>query len=341
MRAYPFLVVPVLLLWACGSEPVSDEPVVNPDAPQGNLVQITGEAQGTTYAIQYVEADSNASSHATTIDQILGNVDKSLSLWDTTSVITQINKPYAGIGNFSDPHDLMAVVWNLSLEVYEHSGHAFDPSVYPLVNAWGFGLTNAESMTEEKVDSLRALVGFDRIVFSDVLGEDGRYALHIEKPSPEVKVDFNAVAQGYTVDVVSDFLELNGIENFIVEIGGEVRAIGMSPAGRPWRVQIDRPVEGNAHERQAVVNLENKALATSGSYRKVREVNGNKYSHTIDPFTGYPVTHNLLSVTVLADECAYADAYATAFMVLGLEKAKALMASGNLTAHGMLLHLCG
>ena len=190
---------------------------------------------------------------------------------------------------------------------------AFDPTVSPLINAWGFGFKNGVPMTPEIVDSLWHLVGMERV---ELLG--GR----LYKDDPRMTLNFSAIAKGYAVDVVASFLRGKGVENYLVEIGGEVVARGKNERGEIWRVGIDTPDEGNVAggEIDAVVMLDDAALATSGNYRNFRIVDGRRVAHTINPATGYPVQHSLLSATVLASDCMTADAYATAFMVLGVEK---------------------
>ena len=209
-------------------------------------------------------------------------------------------------------------IFNLSKEIHSNTTGAFDPTVGPLVNAWGFGFTDRMKVDQNVVDSLLPLVNFHKVKIAEnkVIKEDSR-----------IQFDFNAIAQGYSVDLVGKLLESKGIENYLIDIGGEVLAKGKKPNGDLWEVGIEKPKDNASYGEglQAIVKLENKALATSGNYRKFYEVNGIRYSHTIDPKTGYPVQHSLLSVSVLADECATADAYATAFMVLGLEKSKTLL----------------
>ncbi|MCH7859882.1 MAG: FAD:protein FMN transferase [Candidatus Marinimicrobia bacterium] len=200
----------------------------------------------------------------------------------------------------------------------ERTDGAFDPTVAPLVNAWGFGFTEgASDVDSAMIDSILNYVNYKLV----------RLENHkIAKDKPGVMLDFNAIAQGYTVDVLADFLESKGIDNYLIELGGELKARGKNQDEKWWKIGIDKPVENiNEREIEAVIELKNKALATSGSYRKFYVKDGIKYSHTIDPKTGYPVNHSLLSATVLANDCMTADAYATAFMVIGIEKANAFL----------------
>jgi thiamine biosynthesis lipoprotein len=201
------------------------------------------------------------------------------------------------------------------VQISEKTDGAFDFTIGPLVNAWGFGFKGKMKMDSAVVDSLRKLVNYKtvRIV-------DGK----IYKDEKGVQFDFNAIAQGYAVDVLGQYLEGKGIRNYLIDIGGEVLGKGGKPDGQFWIVGIENPTTDSLSERtlNSKVYLKDRALATSGSYRKYYEENGIRYSHTIDPSTGYPVRHSLLSVSVLADDCATADGYATAFMVMGYEKAK-------------------
>jgi thiamine biosynthesis lipoprotein len=205
------------------------------------------------------------------------------------------------------------------MDVSANTAGAFDITVGPLVNAWGFGFTDRMKVDQHVVDSLIPLVGYTKVQLVE-----GR----LIKQDQRIRIDFNAIAQGYAVDVVASYLESNGIHCFLVDIGGEVLARGVKTGGEKWNVGIEVPAENADAERkvQAIVTLEDMALSTSGNYRKYFEENGIRYSHTIDPASGYPVKHSLLSVSVLAKDCMTADAYATAFMVMGLEKAKVFLA---------------
>lgn len=281
---------------------------------KSEYIYFDGFTQGTTYHITYESPDSI--NYKEDIEYLLAEFDSSLSTYNTASVISKINR------NESNRTDYyLHTVLQKSKEVYETTDGAFDITVAPLVNAWGFGFKNREEMTAEKVDSILEFVGFNLITFNDS---------GIEKKNPRVMIDMNAIAQGYSVDVVADFLENKGINNYLVEIGGEVKTKGMNPDHKAWRIGIDKPVDNNfipGADLQAIIKLNNKSLATSGNYRKFYEENGVKYSHTINPKTGYSVNHSLLSATVIAKDCITADAFATAFMVLGLEKSYNLVMS--------------
>ncbi|OFY34332.1 MAG: hypothetical protein A2275_11880 [Bacteroidetes bacterium RIFOXYA12_FULL_35_11] len=269
---------------------------------------IEGRTQGTTFHITYASYDSTH--YGKEIDSILNRIDNSLSVYNPSSVVSSLNKNL--YDTVSDLYFLET--FRNALDVSEATFGAFDVTVAPLVNAWGFGFKNKIRLDSLKVDSLLSLVGFKKIEFKDN---------KIIKKDPRVQMDFNAIAQGYTVDVIVRFFESKKVSDYLVEIGGEVRGKGVNKKGLSWRIGIDKPLDASTEETrelQAIVSLNNKAIATSGSYRKFYEENGIRYSHTIDPSTGYPVRHNLLSVSVLADDASTADAYATAFMVMGIEK---------------------
>lgn len=275
---------------------------------KSDYVSFGGFTQGTTYSISYESPE--LINYQSEIEVLLAEFDTSLSTYNPKSVITGINM------NQSDNTDhFINVVLEKAKEIYSISNGAFDITVAPLVNAWGFGFKNKEEMTNAKVDSILEFVGFNLIQFNDS---------NISKSDPRIMLDMNAIAQGYSVDVVADFLEEKGITNYLVEIGGEVKTKGINSKGKDWKIGIDKPFDNNnipGENLQAIVKLSNKSLATSGNYRKFYERDGIKYSHTINPKTGYPVTHSLLSATVVANDCITADAYATAFMVMGIEEA--------------------
>ncbi len=277
-------------------------------SPKHPYIHLRGEAQGTTFHIAY--ADPQGRDFSATVDSLFRLIDRSMSLWDSTSVIRRINRNEPNV--LLDEH--FVAVFERSQQLAQLTNGAFDITVAPLVRAWGFsykkGLPPPDTAT---VDSLRQLVGYIKV------------RLHngtLQKDDPHIEIDMNAIAQGYTVDLIADFLERNGIAHYMVEVGGEVRAAGQNERSETWRIGIDKPTEetqGKKRPLQAVVALRNKALATSGSYRKFIERDGKKFSHAIDPKTGYPVQHQLLRVSVMADDCTTADALATAFLVLGLE----------------------
>ncbi len=275
-------------------------------------VSFSGMAQGTYYAVTYF--DPQGRDFQAGIDSLLRAFDQSVSMWMPESVISRINRGDSGV--ICD--EIFMQTYRLARKVAEESGGAFDYTIGPLANAWGFGFKDRQHVDQEVVDSLLPLVDFRMVRL------DGNRIL-MDKEGMEF--NFNAVAQGYSVDLVGDYLASNGINNYLVDIGGEVLARGSKPGQGPWKVGIEKPSEAEFSERelQATIMLTDKALATSGNYRKFFIENGLRYSHTLDPQTGFPVTHSLLSASVLADDCGTADAWATAFMVMGLEKARSIL----------------
>ena len=242
-------------------------------------------------------------------------MDASLSPFNEKSVITHVNKNEAVT---LDDHFI--TVFRLSSEIYKDTEGAFDITVAPLVNAWGFGFKNGITPDCHAIDSLMQFVGFDKVKL-----QDGK----IIKTDDRLMLDCSAIAKGYGVDVVARLLKSKGIDNYMVEIGGEIVASGENPKGAPWRIGVSKPDDDSvsvSNEIQGIINISNRAMATSGNYRNFYYKGGKKYAHTIDPKTGCPVQHSILSATVVSDECAKADAYATAFMVMGLDKAKAVLA---------------
>ena len=277
-------------------------------------IRLEGKAQGTTFSIIY--ADSLQRNFAKETDSLFRKIDKSLSLWDTTSILSNFNKNTPN--TIADEH--FEKNFKRSMEISQITEGAFDVTIAPLVKRWGFHFKKNETAPNyAEVKSLLTCCGWQKIRLEKGV---------LVKEKPCMLLDFNAIAQGYTVDIMAQFLENQGIKNYMVEIGGEVRAAGHNETGELWQIGIDKPVEnaGNMAQEgrplQRIVALSGKSMATSGSYRKFIVRDGKKYSHLIDPATGFPVQHNLLSVSVIADNCTDADAFATAFMVMGLEKAK-------------------
>ena len=282
------------------------------DTVEPKLIKFQGQTQGTYYAVTYF--DSDARNFKEDVENLLDEFDQVASIWVENSLISKVNRNETTQVTDSVFEDL----YYRSAVIFRVSGGAFDPTVGPLVNAWGFGFTNRLKMDSVVVDSLLPLVGFDKVRFDNE---------KIVKMDPRIQLDFNAIAQGYSVDLIGKLLEEKGIDNYLVDIGGEVLAKGKKPDGEPWKVGIEKPSDHAEYGEslEAIVKLENKAMATSGNYRKFYEEGGIRYSHTIDPKTGYPVQHSLLSVSVMAGDCATADGWATAFMVLGLEKSREII----------------
>ncbi|OFX90988.1 MAG: hypothetical protein A2X06_04125 [Bacteroidetes bacterium GWC2_40_22] len=276
---------------------------------KAEFANFNGFAQGTTYSIVY-ESRKNTSpdSLKREVEKILRDFDMSLSLYQDSSILSKVNRNEdVKIDSFFEE------VFRKSALVSEMTGGAFDITVGPLVRAWGFGPDDRKNFSEQKRDSLLRLIGMDKVSLSN-----GK----LSKTDPAINLDFNAIAQGYSVDVVSRYFDGQGIDNYLVEIGGEVRARG-TKNGNLWRIGIDKPEDNNiipGQSLQAIVTMTDKSLATSGNYRKFYVEDGIKYSHTIDPKTGYPARNRLLSATILAGDCATADGIATACMVMGHEK---------------------
>ena len=271
----------------------------------------SGLVFGTSYNITYQSNDNLKPE----IEKTLAEVDASLSPFNEKSVITHVNKNEAVT---LDDHFI--TVFRLSSEIYKDTEGAFDITVAPLVNAWGFGFKNGITPDRHAIDSLMQFVGFDKVKL-----QDGK----IIKTDDRLMLDCSAIAKGYGVDAVARLLKSKGIDNYMVEIGGEIVASGENPKDAPWRIGVSKPDDDSvsvSNEIQGIINISNRAMATSGNYRNFYYKGGKKYAHTIDPKTGCPVQHSILSATVVSDECAKADAYATAFMVMGLDKAKAVLA---------------
>ncbi len=280
--------------------------LLNCNQPAIQTISIEGKAQGTTWHITLLS--DNHTNYKEAIDSILKKIDSSLSTYVPTSVISRINQNDTGV----IVDDYFMEVFNKSMEVSDNTNGLFDITVAPVINAWGFGFSKKAAVDSTLVDSLLDFVGYKMVRL------EGK---KLVKEKPGVMLDFNAIAQGYTVDVLAAYLESKGIHNYLVELGGEVKTSGKKN-NKNWTVGIDQPNENNTDGRplQAIIQLNGKGLATSGNYRKFYVENGKKYAHIIDPYTGYPSKHNLLSATVIADDCMTADAYATAFMVMGPEK---------------------
>lgn len=274
------------------------------------LLSSEGDIFGTTYHISYEYSEPLDSA----ILARLKEVDASLSMFNEQSTVSHIN---SGASDLTDP--LFRHVYGIAERVARETSGAYDVTVAPLVNLWGFGFKERENVTDAKVDSILQFVGYEKVKLT---GD------RLTKSDPRVQLDFSSVAKGYGVDRVATLFDSLGIKNYMVEIGGEVIVKGLHPdggSGRPWKIGIPKP-QTDGEELQTTLTVTNVAMATSGNYRRFYEQNGRRYAHTIDPHTGRPVQHELLSATVFAPDCATADAYATAFMVLGLDKAKALLA---------------
>ena len=288
-----FIMLPVFILFSC--------------TRPAKYFYNEGYIYGTNYHFVY-ESPEGKDFHGE-IKQKLNVYNKIFSTFDSTSVISKINYNLP-----VKPDPLFLECFTRSMEIAEITDGAFDITAGPMVNAWGFGPEAKRKMTQEIVNSLKEITGYQKIQLQNN---------RIVKENPNMKLDMSAVAKGYTCDLLAGFLAEKGCENYMVEIGGEVVAKGKNEKGRIWTIGISKPDETAffaTNDIQAKVLLPDNALATSGNYRNFYVEDGKKYAHTIDPKSGYPVQHSLLSATVLAGNCMDADAFATAFMVLGLEK---------------------
>lgn len=289
------------------------------DPTPAELRTFQGATMGTTYEVTVVESPvaPDAGEHlGRLIDDQLSGIDSAMSTYDPESELSRFNRSLSTEW-FQVSGDTFSV-FQQAREISEMSGGAFDVTVGPLVEAWGFGPSGQVDAIPSDVDIERLLVGvgYQRIELDETISA-------IRKTSPAVSTDLSAIAKGYAVDRVADLLDHEGYESYLIEIGGEVRARGRHPDGRPWRVGIEQPGDGPTVVRQ-VVTLTDAALATSGDYRNYLQRNGARFSHTIDPRTGRPVTHGLASVSVIDPLCVRADAVATALEVLGPEDGYAL-----------------
>ena len=291
------VLVSLIFSWSCSSQ-----------SKQKVYLHNTGFIYGTIYNLTYESPEGK--DLQLNVDSLLNVLDNSLSTFNKKSVISKVNTNEPVVLD-----SFFVEVFERSIEINKWSDGAFDPTVAPLVNVWGFGFKHKEKVNQFLIDSILQYTSFDLIKI-----ENG----NIKKMNDKVMLDFSSIAKGYTVDVVASFLKENGCDNYMVEIGGEIVAKGKSPSGRIWRIGINEPNDNepvNAPELQAIIQLADVGLATSGNYRNFYIEDGKKYAHTIDPKTGYPVQHNLLSATVVANDCMTADALATAFMVMGTQKA--------------------
>jgi FAD:protein FMN transferase len=270
---------------------------------------INGFIQGSTYSIVYDNRKNLETEQLKQrVENILHDFDRSLSLYNDSSIISKINRNEDVVAD-----SFFTEAFNKSARIFEMTDGAFDITVGPLVKAWGFGPDGHKTFTDAKRDSLMKLVGMKKVSLVD-----GK----VIKSDPHISLDLNAIAQGFSVDVVCRFFDKLGIKNYLVEIGGEVRAKGKK-AGKLWRIGIDKPVDNNmtpGQSLEAIIKITDKALSTSGNYRKFYIENGVKYSHEIDPKTGFPAKNSVLSASVIADDCAMADGMATAFMVMGKDR---------------------
>lgn len=285
--------------------------VVKPSSKQ--WYKLSGVVWNTEYHITYYGTSDMTDS----LNNVLRTVELSVSPFNKASRVTAINE------NSTDTLDgYLLRLYRKSLEINRESGGAFDPTVSPLVNAWGFGYKSGEMPDSADVDSMLRFVG---IAKTSIVGEN-----RLVKPDSRMTFNFSAIAKGMGSDEVGRMFARNGIENYMVEIGGEIVVAGTNPKGGKWRVSIDKPINDNdsiIHASAEVIGVSGVGIATSGNYRNYKiDDNGRRYAHTINPLTGYPEQTDVLSATVVAPDCMTADAYATTFMVLGLKRSQALVA---------------
>ena len=295
---------------------------------QPKKMVLQGQAQGSYYAVTYFDEQGRNFQHE--IDSIFHAVDISVNLWVHNSVISKVNR------NEEVTLDSIFIDnFRIAQEAARLSNGYFDPTISPIVAAWGFSYKKGDSITPQLIDSLKQLVDYRKVRI-----ENGK----VIKETPAITLDFNAIAQGYTSDLIAGFLDSHNIKNYLVDTGGEIMARGEKPNGQPWIVGIEKPAE-NWDSEQVVhtrIALCNKGLVTSGSTRKYVERDGKRYSHCINPKTGYPVEHQLLSATVLAENSVWADALASICMVMGLEQSLPLIDSlGGVEAYYIFVNKQG
>lgn len=291
------MIIGLAVLASCGKQP--------------EKVVLQGLVQGSYYAVTYYDEQNR--NFQREIDSIFHAVDMSVNLWVDSSIISKVNR------NEEVTLDSIFIDnFNIAQKAALLSDGYFDPTISPIVAAWGFSYKSGDSLTPQLIDSLRQLVDYRNIRI-----ENGK----VVKENPAMTLDFNAIAQGYTSDLIARFLESRGVKIFLVDTGGEIMARGEKPDGKPWIVGIEKPAENMDSERivQTRIALRDKGLVTSGSTRKYVERNGKRYSHCINPKTGYPVEHQLLSVTVMAENSVWADALASICMVMGKERSLPLI----------------
>ena len=280
---------------------------------QPQKIVLEGLAQGSYYAITYFDTQNRNFQHE--IDSIFHAVDMSVNLWVENSIISKVNR------NEEVALDSIFIDnFRIAQEAARLSDGYFDPTISPIVAAWGFSYKNGDTLTPQLIDSLRTLVDYRKVRI-----ENG----HIIKDNPAITLDFNAIAQGYTSDLIASFLESQGVVNYLVDTGGEIMTKGGKPNGQPWIVGIEKPADNENSEQvvQTRIAVRDKGVVTSGSTRKYVERDGKRYSHCINPKTGCPVEHHVLSVTVTADNATWADALASICMVMGLEQSLPLIES--------------
>lgn len=279
-----------------------------------NYLHYEGLAQGGVYRVTAKAQQSELETLKTGTEKILSEIDMSISGYNKGSALSRFND------NITDGTDdaMLIDIFRLSKKIYDETDGYFDISSGALFDAWGFGFKSGQMPDSAKIAGILGQTGMDKLSI-----QDGR----LVKSIPEVTINFNAIAQGYSCDLIADYLRSEGITDFLIDVGGEILCQGVNPKGSDWKIGIDAPVDGNmdrGEDLQCVIEINSadapKGVVTSGNYRKYYIKDGKKYAHTINPKSGYPVTHNLLSATVIADDASKADAYATYLMVIGLDE---------------------
>ncbi len=282
------------------------------ERPKAAYIHNDGKAQGTYYSATYLQPQGIDLQPQ--IEKLFNDFDLSLSTYNPNSIISRINRNDSTVRT----DEYFETLFQAAQEISEITGGAFDMTVAPLVNAWGFGFGNHDRKHEPDVEKILPLIGFKKVKL-----ENHR----IIKENPSIMLDASAIAQGYSADLIAKLFEKNGCEHYMIDIGGEIACKGLNPKSKLWQIGVDKPVddpENTSPQLQTILKLTDVGLTTSGNYRQFYYNNGKKYAHTINPKTGYPVEHNLLSATVVAKNSTIADAYATTFMVLGVDSAMAL-----------------
>ncbi len=305
-KAFSFVIVCLMAFATAGCNTGND------------FIRLEGSALGTTYAITLKTPPGAPSGFRAlaeqTVTAVLQNINNSLSIYNNHSLISRINR------NLTQETDsLFRIVFEKAVEISDLTDGAFDISAAPLFDLWGFGFERKDNVRTEHIDELLPYTGMDKFRLVGTL---------MFKEDPRGSLSMNAIAKGFACDLMAREFTLLGVTDMLVEIGGEIVCKGLNPGKEPWRIGVDSPVDGNVHPGEhieVVIRLTDKSLATSGNYRNYYIRDGEKYAHIIDPRSGYPVNHNLLSATVIADDCMTADAFATAFMVMGLEASKSYL----------------
>ena len=282
------------------------------------LYEVEGKGGSVAYRVKYISADSTDLKPA--IDSLVKVVDHSISSYNKESIVAKINQGLVA----TKANDHFKRAFATAQKVWKESGGFYDPTVGILVNAWGFGKELIQPVsklpTEHEIDSLKKYVGFEKVHISD---DD-----YVKKQNPAIQLDLTSVLRGYTVDVISDFLKSKGIENFSVKVDGQTIVEGKDVVNNtPWKVEAEDPYELNDDYKEVILHLNNESVSTDENYRRVWiDGNGKRFVHIINPFTGYPMTGEMLSATVIAKTAVESDAYSTMFMIIGLEKSKEFLA---------------